>query len=58
MNHEQKSGLNDPKTKSSSYLNNTNWNANYDTYEDAEEMPSPLKRGFNKVYGVQNVSKS
>ena len=27
-----------------------NLNANNDTDEDAEKIPSPRKRGFNKVY--------
>jgi hypothetical protein len=42
-----------PVTKSSSYLENLNLNkndANADTDEDAEEIPSTRKRGANKIY--------
>ena len=42
--------ISDPKTKSSSYINKMNFNANDDNGEDAKEIPSPNKWGFNKVY--------
>ena len=34
----------------SSYLDNLNLNENDDTNVDAEEIPCPRKRGFNKIY--------
>ena len=44
---------NDPKTKSSSYLNNMNLNANDGTDVDAEEISS--LSGFKKVYEEFNT---
>ena len=35
--------ISDPKTKSSSYINKMNFNANDDNGEDAKEIPSPNK---------------